>query len=209
MLRRTAAMGGFGAHYRNAKHLVSRIVMKSTRALGLVVVSLAVLTGLLAGSEPVLAVNPTISLAPTTLDLAANGSGFVDVMVSDFDSLGGLGAYELSFSYDNSVIEITGIVDGDSPFSGGEPSEANPGAGGPFSRIDHQAGEVQVAAFQASQATGPTGNIRIARINITALVAAGATDLTFATAALVDAVSGEFVTVRSVAFWRGANQFWP
>ncbi|HEU0021681.1 MAG TPA: cohesin domain-containing protein [Dehalococcoidia bacterium] len=176
----------------------NRDARKATRALGLVVLSLVLLTGLLGGSGPVKAEGATITLNPTPLVLAVNGTGFVDVIVGDFTSSGGLGAYTLAIEYDASVVRVTGVDEGDPPFAGGIPDAGNEDGGGPISSTDNETGEVRLVAFQASQLPGPTGDIRVARINFEAVGASGATsDLTFigASTGLFDAQSGGFVPV--------------
>ena len=63
---------------RKAEPTVNRGVRKATMALGIVVLSLVLLTGLLGGRGPVRAEGATISLSPTPLVLELEGAGFVD-----------------------------------------------------------------------------------------------------------------------------------
>lgn len=183
-----------------AQPSVYRRGVNANMALGLVVLGLALLSGVLIGSGPVMAQSATtLSLSPAPLLLGGNGTGFVDVMVGDFASAGGLGAYILEVDYDTTVVRVTSIEEGDPPFAGGAPEEGNLVGGGPITRIDNDAGVVRLLAFQASQATGPTGTFRIARINFEAVGSFGAaSDLTVVGAGLVDAQSGEFVPVATV-----------
>lgn len=191
-------MSEFNGPNRNAEPTVNRDVRKGTRALGIVVLSLVLLTGLLGGSGPVKAEGATISLSPTHLVLEVGGAGFVDVMVGEFTSAGGLGAYTLAIEYDESVVIVTSVDEGDAPFAGGTPAVGNEDGGGPISSTDNDAGEVRLLAFQASQATGPTGDIRVARIGLEAVGGSGAsTELTLVAPGLVDAQTGEFVSVTA------------
>jgi len=188
---------------RNAEPTANRGVrkatMKATVAVGIVVLSLVLLSGLLGGSGPVKAEGATISLSPTPLVLEEEGAGFVDVMVGEFTSGGGLGAYTLTIEYDESVVMVTSVEEGEAPFAGGIPAVGNEEGGGPISNTDNEAGEVRLLAFQASQATGPTGEIRVARINFEAVGVSGTeTELTLVAPELVDAESGEFVPVTGI-----------
>lgn len=183
---------------RNGKPPVNRGKEQAIGVLGLVLVSLVLLTGLLGGRGLVRAEGATINLNPTPLALGVNGTGFVEVLVGDYSSPGGLGAYTLVIEYDETVVRVTGIDEGDPPFAGGTPAVGNEGGGGPITSIDNDTGEARLLAFQASEATGPTGNIRIARINFEAAGTSGATsDLRVVVAGLVDAQSGEFVPVTA------------
>jgi hypothetical protein len=168
----------------------------ATGALGLVVIGLILLTGLLGGSGPVKAQGATVTLGLTPLTLPVNGAGFVDVMIGEFTSIGGLGAYSLVIDYDAAVVTVSGVEEGDPPFAGGLPDVGNEDGGAPFTSIDNSAGVVRLLAFQAAQLPGPTGNIRVARINLQAVGQPGDTsDLTFGAVDLVDAESGESVPV--------------
>jgi hypothetical protein len=121
-----------------------------------------------------------------------DGTGFVDVMIVEFTSAGGLGAYSLVIDYVADVVNVSSVDEGDPPFAGGQPDAGNESGGGPFAGIDNTTGEVRLAAFQASQLPGPTGDFRVARINFQAVGQSGdASDLTFGSVDLVDAESGE------------------
>jgi hypothetical protein len=120
-------------------------------------------------------------------------------MVGEFASSGGLGAYTLSITFDQNVVAVDSVEEGDPPFAGGVPDVDNVGGGGPIVNVDNGTGEVRLAAFQASQKPGPTGDLRIARINFQAVGESGSTsDLTLVAASLVDADSGETVPVTPV-----------
>jgi hypothetical protein len=168
----------------------------ATWALGLAVIGLVLLTGLLGGSGPVKAQGATVTLGLTPLTLPVDGTGFVDVTIGDFTSAGGLGAYSLVIDYDAAVVTVSSVDEGDPPFAGGLPDVGNESGGAPFTSIDNVTGVVRLLAFQASQLPGPTGNIRVARINFQAVGQSGDTsDLTFGAVDLVDAESGESVAV--------------
>ncbi|MBI2934512.1 MAG: hypothetical protein HYY29_02955 [Chloroflexi bacterium] len=73
----------------------------------------------------------------------------------------GLGAYDLRIDYDPAVISVTAVTGGAPPFNG-QPT-SNTGV----------PGTVRINAFQASQVPGPTGDIVVAFLAVSAVGAPG------------------------------------
>ncbi len=73
----------------------------------------------------------------------------------------GLGAYDLRISYDPAVINVTGVLGGAAPFNGSPTGNT----GTP--------GLVLLNAYQATQFPGPTGDIVVAYVVVTAVGTSG------------------------------------
>ena len=131
---------------------------------------LALWPGLIRGETVTKAV-----LSPSDSTLAPTASATLDVIVNDVTGQG-LGAYDITLTFNPAVVNVTSVGGGDSPFDGG-----------PISNINNTAGTVAFAAFQSS-IPGPLGNVRIAEITFEAVGASGDnTALTFTAVDITDA----------------------
>lgn len=103
--------------------------------------------------------NPAIVQAGTVV-VAAGGTVNVPVTIKNIPGPG-LGAYDIRINYNPAVINVTAVIGGAPPF-GGAPT-SNTGV----------PGTVLLNAFQASQVPGPTGDIIVAYLVVSAVGAPG------------------------------------
>ena len=86
----------------------------------------------------------------------AGGEGNGMVALVYFDMTGqALGAFHMELSYDPQVIKLAGVKAGDSPYFGEL-----------FTKIDNEAGTVNISGFQGVSLDEPAGNIVIARLSL-------------------------------------------
>ena len=110
--------------------------------------------------------NPGSTVQVESIGLAVGGSGTVAIQVKNITDPAGLGAYLFTITYNPAVIRVNGVLAGDSPFDGVPTSNVTDG-------------KVIFSTIQVKQTPGPTGDIVVARLNVT-LIAAGSTDLMLA-----------------------------
>jgi hypothetical protein len=78
----------------------------------------------------------------------------IPIMVKNINDAYGLGAYHFDISFNNSGIRVDKALGGDNPFN--------------MVVANITQGNVDIASFQP-QVPGPTGNITVARLTVTAL----------------------------------------
>ena len=129
--------------------------------------SIVALTLLIAA---VMWVNPAAaqqaSVVVGSLSLALGETGTVEITANNFTDPDGLAGFDFTLAFDPAVIQMDGVRGGDAPF-----------AQAPVFNIDNVAGQVKFNSIQISMIPGPTEDLLIAQIDITA-VGGGNTDLT-------------------------------
>lgn len=103
---------------------------------------------------------PATKVQAGTLVLGAGGAGQVSITVKNIPSPG-LGAYNVRVDYDSTVISVTDVLGGTTPFS----SAPTKNLGTP--------GQARLNAFQANQVPGPTGDIIVAYLAVSAVGSPG------------------------------------
>ena len=117
-----------------------------------IVTSLGILVALLLSAAMVYAGQLSIGYENET---GGEGNGMVALVY--FDTTGqALGAFHVELSYDPKVIKLAGVKAGDSPYF----AEL-------FTKIDNEAGTVNINGFQGVSLSDPVGNIVIARLQLT------------------------------------------
>ncbi len=112
--------------------------------------------------SPTPALNTEVQAGTATVN--PGGSVQVHITVKNITATKGLGAYDLSVTYDKNVINVTDVVGGAGAFTGA-PLAVN---------IDNTAGMVIFNGTQTSQNPGPTGNIVVANLVVTGVGAPSA-----------------------------------
>jgi hypothetical protein len=117
---------------------------------------------------------------------AEAGSGItLPISVENITSSGGLGAYDFTITYDSSVVNVTDVGGGDSPFNA------------PVYTIDNENGRVYINQF-ISSIQGPTGDITVANVLLGVIGSSGSsTALDLTIDSLIDAKSGAEIAPRT------------
>jgi hypothetical protein len=108
------------------------------------------------------------SVVVGSLGLELGESGTVEITSNDFTDPDGLAGFDFSLSFDPTIVQMDGVRGGDTPFNQA-----------PVFNIDNGTGQVKFNSIQISMIPGPTEDLLIARIDVTA-VGGGSADLVLA-----------------------------
>lgn len=120
-----------------------------------------------------------INVGSVQVPIGTGFNGNVDVYVNNWDDPDGVGSYDLSIAFSIAEVRINSIAGGTAPF--GEVTAHNVGTG---TGKCNTTGQLNFASYH-NQIPGPTGNVWLARINLSNL-AAGTHALTLTVNSLYD-----------------------
>jgi len=135
-------------------------------ALALVLLLTSLVLGTLVSVQETLATATSTTVEVDKIALSVGNGGSVAIRVKNITDPAGLGACLFTITYNPAVIRVNGVLAGDPPFNS-------------VPTFNVVGGKVILYTDQASRIPGPTGDIVVARLDVTA-IAAGSTDLVLA-----------------------------
>jgi len=138
----------------------SRVKVRMPGGLLLIYICLIIVlcAAALAAGTAALAQHATVGVEE--VELEEGGTGTADVWVRGITDAFGLGAYEIRLEYDPGAVEVTGVLPGDEPFDA------------PVYNVEGSG--VNITGYHGA-VPGPTGDVRIAALELKALAAGNVT----------------------------------